>query len=166
MQTTELNICLVAVFSMLFGRQNKFPTFTYFFPLYMFRYLIRLLTTILKALHWGCSLAQIFLHGCFFVYHVHTAQSVFNKNIVTLWWLSFCSYSFQSDENNGTISYSHCLLFHQFFSSTNFIKHLIPPCLSVYMTYNHPLLGSRTLDSFCSLKELVNAWGILMYLHM
>lgn len=30
-QTTELNICLVVVFSMLFGRQNKFPTFTFFF---------------------------------------------------------------------------------------------------------------------------------------
>lgn len=83
---------LLVVFSMLFGRQNKFLTFMYFFPLYMFKYFIRLLTTTLKAQHWGGSLAQVFLHHCFFCLPC-TECTIFVQRDHYLVMTFFCSYS-------------------------------------------------------------------------
>lgn len=131
MQTWKLNIFLVVVFSMLFGRQNKFPTSMYFFPLYMFKYFIRLLTTALKAQHWGGSLAQVFLHRCFFCLPCTECTIFVQRDHWYLVLTFFAAIAIQSDDsqNNGTISCSHYFLSHQFFSSPNFTKQLIPPML-------------------------------------
>lgn len=115
---------------MLFGRQNKFLTFMYFFPLYMFKYFIRLLTTTLKAQHWGGSLAQVFLHHCFFCLPCTECTIFVQRDHYLVMTFFFAAIAVQSDdsENNG-ISHSHYFLFHQFFSSPNFTEQGIPPML-------------------------------------
>lgn len=85
---------------MLFGRQIRFPTFTYFFPFAHVQVLHQAFNYSSEgsALRWFSG-TSVFASLLFFVYNVQSVQSLFKKTIITF----FTAIAVQSDdpENNG-----------------------------------------------------------------
>lgn len=92
----------------------------------------------------------------FFFYHVQSVETL--RQLLPSDDF-FAAIAVQSDAlyHNGTIS-------HFYLSFPNFTEQLIPPmlfCIDDIQLF----LNSKTLDAFCSVKELMNASGLLRYLH-
>lgn len=130
-----IKIFLVVVFSMLFGRHSKFPTCIKVIVPFVD---VQVLHQALNYSSWRLSIEvlqnQSFSIAAFCCLPRRECTIVVQRDhcyLVITFFFFFGATAVQShdSENNGTILCSHYFLFHQFFSSPNFIKQLICPML-------------------------------------